>query len=311
MEQQTILVTGATGTQGRATIRALVPLRCRIRALVRSNASPACKALEQLGVEVVVGSFDDIPSLERATGGVSAIFINVSPSFEDPEAETRHAKNVITAATQEGSSVQTIVYSSTILTGQHDSFPGWDAWNDFARQYWLSKAANENLVRTSGIPNWTILRPCTFMSNYLQPLAPFFFPELLSQGIFRTALTPETPTMLISPDDVGRFAAAALTQPDRFHGHEIELGAEALKPSQIVAALSAASGRQIEAQYMPKDEVERLIPQSHIIAAQTYFNARSSQMDAVALQERWGIKLTSFADFLEGHREEVEQSYAA
>ncbi|KAK7697217.1 hypothetical protein SLS64_013774 [Diaporthe eres] len=249
--------------------------------------------------------------MQRATEGVSAIFLNVSPSFEDPEAETRHANNIITVATRAGNSVQTIVYSTTILTGQHGSFPGWDTWNEFARQYWLSKAANEHRVRTSGIPNWTILRPCTFMSNYLKPLAPFFFPELLSQGVFRTALTPETPTMLISPDDVGRFAAAALTQPDSFHGHEIELGAEALKPPQIVAALSAALGRKIEAQYMPKDEVERLIPQSQIIAAQTYFNERSSQMDAVALQERWGIKLTGFADFLEGHREDVEQSYAA
>ncbi|KAH8749228.1 hypothetical protein F5883DRAFT_581547 [Diaporthe sp. PMI_573] len=299
--------------QGGATIKSLVKFRCQIRALVRSSTSPATDALKKLGVEVVVGSFDDIPSLERAMDGVSAVFLNVSPSFEDPKAEIRHANNVITVATRAGSSVQTIVHSTTILTGQHSTFPGWDTWNDFARQYWLSKAANEERLRTSGIPNWTILRPCTFMSNYLQPLAPFFFPELLSQGIqgiFRTALTPETPTMLISPDDVERFAAAALTQPERFHGQEIELGAEALKPPQIIAALSAASGRQIEAQYMPKDEVEKLIPESHIIAAQTYFNERSAQMDAVALQKRWGIQLTSFADFLKKHEEEVRQSFA-
>lgn len=311
MEQQIILVTGATGTQGGAAIRSLVPLPCRIRALVRSATSPASKALEQLGIELAVGNFDDIPSLERAMDGVSAVFLNVSPSFEDIKAETRHANNVITVATRAGSSVQTIVHSTTMLTDQHHTFPGWDTWNEFARQYWLSKAANEDRVRTSGVPNWTILRPCTFMSNYLKPLAPFFFPELLSQGVFRTALTPGTPTMLISPDDVGRFAAAALTQPGRFRGQEVELGAEALTPPQIVAALSAASGRRVEAQYMPKDEVDRLIPQSHIIAAQTYFNERSAQMDPVALQKRWGIRLTSFADFLEGHREDVEQSYAA
>lgn len=310
MEQQIILVTGATGTQGRATIRSLVPLRCRIRALVRSSTSPATEALRKLGVEVVVGNFDDIPSLESAIDGVSAIFLNVSPSFDDPEAEIRHANNVIAVAAGATSHVQNIVYSTTMLTGQHGTFPGWDRWNDFARQYWLSKAANEDRVRKSGIQNWTILRPCTFMSNYLSPLAPFFFPELLSQGIFRTALTPDTPTMLISPDDVGCFAAAALTQPDRFHGQEIELGAEALKPPQIVAALSTASGRQIEAQYMAKEEVEKLIPESHIIAAQTYFNERSARMDAVALQKRWGITLTSFADFLEQHEEEVRQSYA-
>lgn len=156
------------------------------------------------------------------------------------------------------------------------------------RQYWLSKDANENRLRTSGVANWTILRPCNFMSNYLQPLAPFFSPELLAQGILRTALTAEIPTMLISPDDVGRFATAALTQPRRFREQEIDVGAEALAPPQIVATLSAASGRHVQAQYIPRDEVEKLIPESHIIAAQTYFNERSAPVDAVALQERWG-----------------------
>lgn len=310
MEQQIILVTGATGTQGGATVRSLAQRGSRVRALVRSSTSAASKELEKSGVEVMVGDFDDIPSLERAIKGVSAIYLNVSPSFEDSEAEIRHANNIITVATRADSSVQTLVYSTTILTGQHGTFPGWDTWNDFARQYWLSKAANENRVRTCGVPNWTILRPCTFMSNYLQPLASFFFPELLPQGILRTALTAKTPTMLISPDDVGRFAAAALTQPDRFHGHEINLGAEALTPPQITAALAAASGRNVEAQYIPRHEVEKLIPESHIIAAQTYFNERSAQMDAVALQELWGIKLTSFKQFLELHRKDVEKSFA-
>lgn len=133
MEQQIILVTGATGTQGGATIRSLVPLRCRIRALVRSSTSPATEALRRLGVEVVVGSSDDIPSLENAIDGASAIFLNVSPSFEDPEAETRHANNVITVAAGAASRVQNIVYSTTMLTGQRGSFPGWDRCNNFAR----------------------------------------------------------------------------------------------------------------------------------------------------------------------------------
>lgn len=131
-EEQIILVTGATGTQGTATVRTLVQLRCRVRALVRSSTSNATKALEKLGVEVVLGNFDDIASLESAIEGVSAISLNVSPSLEDPEAEIRHANNVITVATRAGSSVQTIVYSSTMLTGQHSSFPGWHTWNDAA-----------------------------------------------------------------------------------------------------------------------------------------------------------------------------------
>lgn len=306
-----ILVTGATGTQGRATVKALKEHQCRIRGLVRSETSPAAKALHELGIELVVGDFDDVASLERAVQGVSAVYLNVSPSFEDPNAETRHAQNMVSVLSRPGSSVQTLVHSTTVLTGQHDTFPGWDTWNDFARQYWLSKAANENLVRACGLPNWTILRPATFMSNYLQPLAPFFFPELLTQGIFRTALKPDTPTMLISPDDVGRFAAAALTQPDKFRHREVDLGSEALTPPQIASALSEAVGRPIQAEYMPEEEIQRLIPQSHIIAAQTYFNERSSKIDTKELSERWGIKTETLKEFLGKYQKDVKESFKA
>ncbi|RYP09746.1 hypothetical protein DL764_001081 [Monosporascus ibericus] len=309
MLDNTILVTGATGTQGGATVQALLQLGYRVRVLVRSSSSPASQKLSKLGAEMALGDFDDISSLETAVQGVNAIFLNVSPSLEDPEAETRHANNVITAAAQAGGSVQTLVYNSTVLTGQHHSFPSWETWNDFARQYWLSKAANEDRVRASGISNWTILRPCTFMTNYLQPLAPFFFPELLSQGVFRTALGPETPTMLIDPDDIGRFAAAALTQPARFHGQEIDLGAEALTPPEIAMELTRASGRNVKAEYIPQHKVKELIPQSHIISAQTFFNERSAQIDALALEKRWGLTLTKFAEFLDSHQNDVKKSF--
>lgn len=58
---------------------------------------------------MAVGDFDNAPSIRRAIDGVSAIFLNMSPSANDPEAETRQANNIITVATQERSSVQTIV----------------------------------------------------------------------------------------------------------------------------------------------------------------------------------------------------------
>lgn len=306
-----ILVTGATGTQGQATVRALKAYPCRIRGLVRSSTSPAAETIRGLGAELAIGDFDDITSLEAAVQGVDAVFLNVSPSFEDPEAETRHAKNMVSVLTQPGSIVKTLVHTTTVLTGQHATFPGWDIWNDFARQYWLSKAANEDLVRASAIPNWTILRPATFMSNYLQPLAPFFFPELLTKGIFRTALKPDTPTMLISPEDVGRFAAAALVRPEEFRHREIDLGSEALTPPQIAAALAHAVGKPVRAEYMPDEEIRRLIPQSHVIAAQTYFNERSAMIDTDILRGRWGIKSRTFEEFLNAHQEDVDESYKA
>lgn len=309
MSEDLILVTGATGTQGRATIRALSKLNVRVRALVRSITSPAAQELRNLQVELALGDFDNPSSLGLALCGVTRIYLNVSPSPTDPEAETRHARNVIEAATQPGSTVRTLVYCATALTGQHESFPGWENSCEFSKQYWLSKATNVNQVRASGIYNWIILRPCTFMSNYLQPLAPFFFPELLSTGVFRTALTPNTPTMLISPDDVGRFAAIALTNSEQFHGREIDIASEALTPPEIAAALAEVAGRPVDAQYMEKPEIDRLARESHVIWAQTYFNEQSCKVDVEKLTAELGILPVSFLDFLNAHQDHVKASF--
>ncbi|KAI0477049.1 NAD dependent epimerase/dehydratase [Xylariaceae sp. FL0804] len=306
-----VLVTGAAGTQGGATVKHLLRLNARVRALVRSTSSPAALELQKQGVQLAPGNFDDVAALATAMDGVSAVYMNVSPSFEDAEAETRHANNILTAATQPGSTVKTVVHGSTILTGTHGTFPGWDLWNDFARQYWINKAANEESVRKSGVPNWTILRPSFFMSNYLPPLAAFFFPELLSTGLLRTSLTPDTPTMFISPDDIGRFAAAALTEPERFRGCVIDLGSEALTPPQIAEHLSKASRRVIKDAYFSKEETDKLIRENHTIAAQTYFNERSSKMDVEGMKARWGIIPATFAEFLEAHEDVVKEAYSA
>ncbi|OQE43007.1 hypothetical protein PENCOP_c003G03294 [Penicillium coprophilum] len=297
MSEDLILVTGATGTQGRATIRALSRLNVRVRALVRSITSPVAQELRNLQVELAQG--DNPSSLGLALCGVTRIYLNVSPSPTDPEAETRHARNVIEAATQPGSTVRTL----------HESFPGWENSCEFSKQYWLSKATNVNQVRTSGIYNCIILRPCTFMSNYLQPLAPFFFPELLSTGVFRTALTPNTPTMLIGPDDVGRFAAIALTNSEQLHGREIDIASEALTPPEIAAALAEVAGRPVDAQYMEKPEIDRLARESHVIWAQTYFNEQSCKVDVEKLTAELGIRPVSFLDFLNAHQRHVKASF--
>ncbi|KAI0967141.1 NAD dependent epimerase/dehydratase [Xylaria arbuscula] len=311
MSLPVVLVTGATGVQGRSTIKSLLQLKANIRAFVRSHDSDRARALEKSGVELAVGNFDDYESLVKAMSGASAVFMNVSPSSTDTSAETRHADNIIAAATQPGNTVQTLVYTTTILTGQHDTFPGWATWNDFARRYWIDKAANEESVRQSGIPNWTILRPPHFMSNYLKPLAPFFFPELLSQGILRTALKPDTRTLLIDPDDLGRFVARALTEPERFRGSSIDIGSEALTPPQIVAALSKVSGREIKAEYLSDVEIKELIPKSHVISAQTFFNERSSKLDVESMRDQWGMHPITFLEFLESRKEDVLSSFQA
>jgi uncharacterized protein YbjT (DUF2867 family) len=91
-----ILVTGANGTTGSEVVRQLAGEGHPVRAMVRKPEN--AEALPKEGVEVVVGSFCDIESLDLAMDGIDAVFMI---SFEHPDQLTLQA-NVIEAAKRAG-----------------------------------------------------------------------------------------------------------------------------------------------------------------------------------------------------------------
>ncbi|KAL3424010.1 NAD dependent epimerase [Phlyctema vagabunda] len=312
MSSPTILVTAATGKQGGATARALIKEGARVHAVVRDLKSDAALELKQLGAVLYQGDFDDKHSILVACKHCTGVYINVSPSFTDPSAEVRHAKNIIAAAKEAGS-VTSLVYSGTILTGEHETFPGWEYWGgskQFAGQYWLSKSEIERLLEGAGFNFWTVLHPVTFMSNYLAPDGNFFFPELKREHLFRTALTPTTKTMLISPDDLGKVAAEILIYPAKYNQLKIDVGSEALTPGEIVKTLSKVSGKEIRAIEIDKKESQELAKSSHIINAQFFFNEKSANMDRQLLRDRFPkIVFEGFEEFLERKKDLVVTSF--
>src|SRR5262249_57410590 len=68
-----ILVTGANGTTGREMVRQLAAAGRPVRALLRKRENAA--TLPRKGVEIALGSFDDIPSLDAAMKGVEAVYL--------------------------------------------------------------------------------------------------------------------------------------------------------------------------------------------------------------------------------------------
>jgi uncharacterized protein YbjT (DUF2867 family) len=66
MSKRTILVTGATGKQGGAVIDTLLASGATditILALTRDAKSPAAAKLEEKGIKVVQGDFNDVPTI--------------------------------------------------------------------------------------------------------------------------------------------------------------------------------------------------------------------------------------------------------
>src|SRR5262249_8201459 len=107
---RTTLVTGATGNQGGAMARELLPRgRFIVRALVRDPGSPAAQAFEPAGAALVEGSFDDRASLDRALAGVAGVF-SVQTFQDGTDVEVRQGKSLADAAKAAG--VRHFVYSS-------------------------------------------------------------------------------------------------------------------------------------------------------------------------------------------------------
>src|ERR1700737_3260600 len=106
----TVLVTGATGRQGGAVVRHLLPKGWRLRALTRNPSSHAAQELARNGVEVVQGDLDDPSSLDRALRGVYGVYSVQDFWTVGAKREVQQGKNLADVAKKAG--VQHFVYSS-------------------------------------------------------------------------------------------------------------------------------------------------------------------------------------------------------
>src|SRR6266478_5165711 len=73
MNQQTVLVTGATGDTGGATVEQLLARGRHVRALAHRKDARS-KRLQELGAEVVFGDFLDLDAIHAAVQGVQRAY---------------------------------------------------------------------------------------------------------------------------------------------------------------------------------------------------------------------------------------------
>ncbi|MFE7133701.1 NmrA/HSCARG family protein [Streptomyces sp. NPDC057638] len=243
-----VLVTGATGKQGGATVRALLLRGVPVRALVRDPASERARAVAALGVELVTGDLADRASVVRAAQGARAVFsVQMPPVTErghDFDGELTQGINLIEGAKAAG--VPQFVHTSVSAADQHVETPGWDEgrW-PLLEPYFAAKCAIQDAVRAAGFSRWTLLKPAFFMENFL-PSTAFLFPRGVAGGLV-SVLNPGTRISLVAVDDIGRAAAAAIAEPERFHEVELELASDDLPMTEIAAVLSRALDTPVSA----------------------------------------------------------------
>ena len=295
-----ILVMGATGKQGGSVVRALLKAGRPVRAFVRDPASPAAQALAAQGVDLVKGEFTDIASLDAALTGTEGVFsVQMGSHPGDPETEILAGKALIEAAHR--ANVRVIVHSSVARAGDHENFIGWNEgrWEPL---YWQNKAAVNEMVKTQGLRHWVILKPALIMENLVPPMVDLMYPSLAERGRFETAIEQDTCLDWIAAQDIGAFAAAAFADPERFHGHEIDLAAESVTLPEVAAKITKATGKPVSAVTLSEEETLAKPYGAMTFQHESWNNVEGYKVDLDAVRS-WGVPLTTLDQFIQQHRD--------
>lgn len=160
LNNQTVLVTGATGFLGGKLARRLIDDGAHVRAITRNPARGA--ALAEIGVEVVKADLTDSGSLKEAAEGCTVVF-HAAVDY------TSHANQVrvnvdgtrTLAEASKRANVKRIVHVSSISAygyGVRGEVCEDHALQPTAHPYSITKAEGEDVIRKSGL-EYAIIRP--------------------------------------------------------------------------------------------------------------------------------------------------------
>ena len=213
-----ILITGASGSVGKAVLQEAIRTGSNVRGMFRSKEE-AAKAPSRC--EAVLADYADKQSLRKALEGVSSVYVVCSPIPQLVQLES----NMIDACKESG--VQHVVLNSALGAGDYDkSFPSWH------------RKVEDKLKATA--LSYAILRP----NGFLQNIVTYNAPSIRAQGAFYAAMGDAKVSYL----DVGNIAMVAVKalQGGPHAGKIYELnGPEAISNRELAARISKVTGRTV------------------------------------------------------------------
>src|SRR6202790_3649683 len=213
-----ILITGASGSVGKAVLQEAARRQSKVRAMYRSKEE-AAKA--PAGCEPVLADYADKPSLRKALNGVATVYVVFSPIPQLVELES----NMLDACKESG--VKHVVLNSALGAGDYGkSFPGWNS-------------KGEDKLKATGM-SYTILRP----NGFLQNIVAYNAPSIRTQGAFYVAMGDAKVSYL----DVGDIAVVAV-KALRGGAHSAKTyelhGPKAISNQELARRISKVAGRAV------------------------------------------------------------------
>jgi NAD(P)H dehydrogenase (quinone) len=248
-----ILVTGATGQLGTAVVQNLLKKTSanQIAALVRDESKAS--ALKEKGVDIRVGSYDDIASLDKAMQGIERVLLIAGT---DEDNRLRQHQNVVDAAKTAG--VQCVAYTSRTLKDR----------NNLANKLMEGHFQTEDYIKECGL-NHAIFRNVLYMDT---------IPQFVGERVFDTGISLPTgqgrvPFALRS--EMGEAIANALLENGCGNLIYKLTGSESYSFDNVAATLTDLSGKEVKYKSAEKSAFEahmkeRGVPET-IIARVTGF----------------------------------------
>jgi uncharacterized protein YbjT (DUF2867 family) len=213
-----ILITGASGSVGKAVLQEAIQKASKVLAMYRSKEE-AAKA--PAGCEAVLADYADRQSLLKALNGVNSVYVVCSPIPQLVELES----NMLDACREAG--VKHVVLNSAMGAGDYGkSFPSWHR-------------KVEDKLKGMGM-TYTILRP----NGFLQNIVLYNGPSIRAQGAFYAAMG-EAKVSYLDVGDIAVVAVRAL-QAGVHTGKIYELnGPEAISNTELAKRISKVTGRAV------------------------------------------------------------------
>lgn len=282
-----ILITGATGTNGREVVKVFAARGVVGKVMVRS---PKASGELPLGITAVPGDFDDEASLTRALSGIERAFL-LTPSTA--HAEEQQLRFVAVAARV---GVRRIVKLSQFAASP-------DSPVRFLRYH----AAVEEAIRASGL-QWTFLRPNLFMQGMLQ-----FAGMVRDKGMIAAPID-DARVSVVDVRDNAVVAAAALTEEGHAGRIYTLTGPEALTHAEMATKLGAATGRPIAFADASEDDMRQAMaavkmPEWQIeglIEDYAHYRRGEAAEIAMGVREATGRESRAFDDFARDYAEAFE-----
>eukprot|EP00698_Gefionella_okellyi_P003279 TRINITY_DN1304_c0_g2_i1.p1 TRINITY_DN1304_c0_g2~~TRINITY_DN1304_c0_g2_i1.p1 ORF type:complete len:318 (-),score=84.15 TRINITY_DN1304_c0_g2_i1:71-943(-) len=221
---QVVLVTGASGNIGKATVDNLKQnASIKVIAGVRNVEDEKAKSL---GVSLAKIDYDDEAALVAAFNGVDTVVITVANTQE----RTELALKTINAALKAGVKYFVLFSVAIITFGPSEKSVFAEQWHPI-----------EKAVRDSG-KAWSILRAPMFLENIFGQLG-----TIKGHSAFYGPADANTKNVDISVSDLGRSLATLAADSNKFNGKTFTATApEGTSPNELAAAFSKALGREVK-----------------------------------------------------------------